>query len=132
MGSVLAVNDYFMEITNEMIYKMLKDFKDSTEKRFEQVEKRLDNVEQRSLGLEQRFEMLYDMLKEFKADTNRRLDKIEAQQLEDRRILMNLWEYRDNMKLSFTRTLLTVTGLVSGVVAVIVSFITGKAIILKS
>ncbi len=76
-------------------------------------------------------EMIYEMLREFKADTNRRFERIETQQTEDRKILMNLWEHKDNMKLSLTRTLLTVTGTISGVVAMIVSFITGKAIILK-
>lgn len=105
------INDFFMEITNEMIYQRLED-----------GEKRTD----------MRIEMLATQLKDFKDETIRRFERIESQQMEDHRILMNLWEYRDNMKLSFTRTLLTVTGLVSGVVAVIVSFITGKAIILKS
>lgn len=79
-------------------------------------------------------EMLYELVKEFKHDVNqrfeqteKRLDRIETQQTEDRKILMNLWENRENMKLSLTRSLLTVTGIVSGVVALVVSFITGKA-----
>ncbi|MBI5754015.1 hypothetical protein HZA40_02635 [Candidatus Peregrinibacteria bacterium] len=114
-----------MEITNEMIYEMLKESKDSNNRRFEQID--------------QRFEQIEVLLREFKAETNRRFEqmdrrfeRIEALQMEDHRILMNLWEQRDNMKLSYTRTLLTMTGVISGVVAMIVSFITGKAIIYKS
>lgn len=103
-----------MEITNEMIYQ------------------RIEQMDDRLKALEMCTEMLATTFKEFKDETIRRFERIESQQMEDHRILMNLWEYRDNMKLSFTRTLLTVTGLVSGVVAFIVSFITGKAIILKS
>lgn len=94
-------------VTTEMVYDLLKDFKEDTYKRFEQIDKRLEQVD-------------------------KRFERMENQQLEDRKILMNLWENKDNMKLSFTRTLLTVTGLTSGVIAFIVSFITGKAMIYRS
>lgn len=86
-----------MEISNEMIYELLKEFKEDVNRRFE--------------------------------DINKRFDRIEMQQTEDRRILMELWEHRDKMKLNLTRSLLTVTGIVSGVIAIIVSFITGRAVI---
>lgn len=111
-----------MEINNEMIYELLKDFKADVYKRLEQTEARI--------------EMIHELLKEFKTDIyqrfeqiDHRLERIENQQTEDRKILMNLWENRENMKLSLTRSLLTVTGIISGAVAIIVSFITGKAII---
>ena len=91
-----------MEITNEMIYQRLEQI----DKRFEQVDKRFEQMD-------------------------RNLMRIESLQTSDRQILMNLWEHKDNMKLSYTRTLLTVTGLFSGVVAFIVSVITGKAMIFK-
>lgn len=94
-------------VTTEMVYDLLKDFKEDTYKRFEQIDKRFEQVD-------------------------KRLDGIEYQQREDRKILMELWKEKDNMKLSFTRTLLTVTGLTSGVIAFIVSFITGKAMIYRS
>lgn len=110
MDVVLVINDFFMEITNGMIYQRLED-----------GEKRTD----------MRIEMLAMQLKDFRDETIRRFERIESQQMEDHRILMNLWEQRDNMKLSYTRTLLTMTGVISGVVAMIVSFITGKAIIYK-
>lgn len=99
-----------MEITNEMICQKIDAF-----------EKRTD----------MQIEMLATLLKDFKAEANRRFEQIEAQQVEDHRILMNLWEHKDHMKLDLTRTLLTVTGTLSCVVAFIVSFITGKAIIYK-
>ena len=94
---LLKNNDNTMDVSNEMIFDLLKEFKVDAYKRFEQLD--------------------------------HRLDRIENQQTEDRKILMNLWENRENMKLSMTRSLLTVTGIISGIVAIIVSFITGQAII---
>lgn len=93
-----------MEMSNEMIYEILKEFKEDVSNRFDQIDKRLDLMD-------------------------KRIERIEQQQTEDRKILMNLWENRDNLKLNLTRSLLTVTGILSGVIAIIVSFITGKAII---
>lgn len=93
-----------MEMSNEMIYEILKEFKEDVSNRFDQIAKRLDLMD-------------------------KRIERIEQQQTEDRKILMNLWENRDNLKLNLTRSLLTVTGILSGVIAIIVSFITGKAII---
>lgn len=84
-----------------------KNFKYEVYNRFDQIDKRFEQVD-------------------------KRLDGIEYQQREDRKILMELWKEKDNMKLSFTRTLLTVTGLTSAIIALIVSIITGKAIIYRS
>lgn len=107
-----------MEISNRMIYELLKEFKADVYKRFDQIDGQFAQVNGRFEQMESRFGQM-----------DRRLDRIENQQTEDRKILMNLWENRENMKLSLTRSLLTVTGIISGAVAIIVSFITGKAII---
>lgn len=91
-------------------------------------------------------EMVYELLKDFKEDfktfkyevynrfdqVDKRFERIESQQVEDHKVLMELHKEKDNMKLSFTRTLLTVTGFTSAVIAMIVSFITGKAMIYKN
>ncbi len=137
-----------MEVTNEMIYKKFEQIDQrfaqidqrfaQIDQRFEQIDQRFSQMDKRFENLERQNEMFYEMFREFKDDTNRRFEqmdknfmRIEALQMEDRRILMKLWEERDNMKLSYTRTLLTMTGVTSGVIAMIVSFITGKAIIYK-
>lgn len=124
-----------MEITNEMIYRKLEQM----DQKFAQIDEHFIKSYGRIQNLEMRMEMIATQLRDFKAETNRRFEqmdksfeRIEAMQTEDHRILMNLWEHKDHMKLDLTRTLLTVTGTLSFVVAFIVSFITGKAIIYKS
>lgn len=115
-------------VTTEMLYDQLnglketiRDFKEDFKIFKYEVYNRFDQIDKRFEHTDRRFEQM-----------DKSFVKIESQQSEDRKVLMDLFEHRDNMKLSLTRTLLTVTGLVSGIVAFIVSFITGKAIILKS
>lgn len=86
-------------ITNEMLYELLKEFKEDTKRNFEQVDKRFEQVE-------------------------RRLDRVEYQQTEDRKILMDLWHHKDNMELKLSKSLLAVTGILSGGISLTVSVLT--------
>ncbi|MEK7673035.1 MAG: hypothetical protein AAB373_04055 [Patescibacteria group bacterium] len=107
-----------MEITNEMIYNSLQELKRDSE------------------SLKRDNESIYTSLQDFKKDVDRRfdymekrIDRIEHQLEAQEKTLTDLWENREKLKLSLTRSLLTATGILSGVIAIIVSFITGKAII---
>lgn len=86
-------------ITNEMIYEVLKEFKEDTKRNFYQVDKCFEQVE-------------------------RRLDRVEYQQSEDRKILMDLWHHKDNMELKLSKSLLAVTGILSGGISLTVSVLT--------
>lgn len=86
-------------ITNEMLYELIKEFKTDVNKRFEQNDSRFNQID-------------------------RRLDRIENQQNEDRKILMDLWHHKDNMELKLSKSLLAVTGILSGGISLTVSVLT--------
>lgn len=86
-------------ITNEMLYDLIKEFKEDTSRRFEQVDKRFEQID-------------------------KRLDRIENQQSEDRKILMDLWHHKDNMELKLSKSFLAVTGILSGGISLTVSVLT--------
>ncbi len=123
-----------MEITNTMIYELLLEMKkrqDQMDLKFDQMASRQDQMDSRLALLETKVEWLCETIRDFKAETSRRLDRIELQQNEDHKVLMQLCEDRGKVKLELTRTLLTVTGLMSGIIAFVVSFVTGKAMIFQ-
>lgn len=97
-------------ITNEMLYELIKEFKADMNRRFEQVDKRFEQIDNR---LEQ---------------NDRRFDRIEHQQDEDRKILMDLWQHKDNLELKLSKRLLAVTGILSGGVSFTVSVLTNALI----
>ena len=114
-------------VTNEMIWEQLQKMDlrlgkiegklDAVEVRLGAVEVRLDAVEGRLSNIEQKLEF-HDQQFKF---LNQRIDHIES-------MVKEMWEERNGLKVSVTRTLLTTTGILSGVVALVVSFVTGKAI----
>lgn len=129
-------------VTIEMVYDELRGVKDD----LKGVKDDLKGVKDQSKGFTETLIDFKETPRDFKEDFKtfkyevynhfdqiaKRFERVENQQAEDHRILMELWKEKDNMKLSFTRTLLTVTGLTSGVIAFLVSLITGKAMIYRS
>lgn len=67
-------------------------------------------------------EMVYELLKEFKEDTHKRFERIENQQMEDHRILMELWENRSRQNLNFSSTYFLITFMSSVLGAILISF----------
>lgn len=92
-------------ITNEMLYELIKDFKDDSRQRFDQVDKRFEQVDKR-------FEQ-----------ADKRLDRIEDQQTEDHKILMELWENRSKSNLNFTSFYFLITLFSSTTIALLGSYL---------
>lgn len=99
-------------ITNEMLYELIKEFKEDFKyfktdvlNRFEQVDKRFEQVDDR-------FEQM-----------DKRLIRIEDQQIEDRKLLMQLWENRSKSNLNFTSFYFLITLFASTTVAMLGSYV---------
>lgn len=107
-------------ITNEILYELLKEFKEDTKRNFEQIDKRFEQVDNRLEQVDNRFKQNDSRF----AQLDRRLDRIENQQSEDRKILMDLWHHKDNMELKLSKSLLAVTGILSGGISLTVSVLT--------
>jgi len=73
-------------ITNEMLYELIKEFKQDVYKRFEQVDKRFEQQDAR-------FEQVIDLIKNEKHER----EKTEAK-------LEKIYESRDQVSVSFTRS----------------------------
>jgi hypothetical protein len=74
-------------------------------------------------------ETLHQLLQEINMRLGRietRMDRLENQQMEDRKLLMDLWKDRDEVKIKFSRTLFGVNATISMVVAIIVSLFTRR------
>ena len=67
-------------------------------------------------------EMVYELLKEFKEDIHKRFERIENQQIEDHRILMELWENRSRQNLNFTSIYFLITLIFSVFLSVLTSY----------
>lgn len=122
-------------VTLEMVYNELKGVKDDLQHvkiDLQHVKDDLQHVKETVRDFKEDFKNFkYEIYNRFD-QIDKRFERIENQQTEDHKILMELWKEKDNMKLSLTRTLLTVTGLFSAVIALIVSIVTGKAMIYRS
>lgn len=99
-------------ITNEMLYELIKDFKDDSRQRFEQIDNRFEQVDKRFEQIDDRFEQV-----------DKRLVRIEDQQIEDRKILMELWENRSRSNLNFTSFYFLITLFASTTVAMLGSYV---------
>lgn len=115
-------------VTIEMVYNELKGVKDDLQHVKETVRDFKEDFKNFKYEIYNRFDQIDKRFEQ----ADKRFERIENQQTEDHKILMELWKEKDNMKLSLTRTLLTVTGLFSAVIALIVSIVTGKAMIYRS
>jgi predicted nuclease with TOPRIM domain len=90
-------------VTTNMLYEFLKEFKTEVYNRFEQMDKRFEQVDNR-------FEQL-----------EKRMDRLENQQLDDRKMLMEVWQSRDRITVNFSRTFTIVNAFISGIVATFVA-----------
>jgi predicted nuclease with TOPRIM domain len=114
-------------ITNEMLYELLKEFKEETRRNFDMVNKGFEQVDSRFEQVDKRFEQVDNRFKQIDKrldQHDRRFDRIENQQNEDRKILMDLWHHKDNMELKLSKSLLAVTGILSGGISLTVSVLT--------
>lgn len=126
-------------VTNEMIYKELKNFKDELQNF--KAEMKNFKSEIRSEFHDFKTEMRTEF-QNFKIEVTTRFDKlenqidhietrinfIEHQHLEDNKILMDLWKERHTMKIGFSKTFFGIGAFISATIAVIVSIFTGKAL----
>jgi predicted nuclease with TOPRIM domain len=108
----------------DLLYKLgleTKDRLDKLESAFTATNDRLEN-------LEAKIDSLQSELADFKAEANqrfdrleKRLDRIEDQQMEDRKIIMDMWREKDKVTATFSRTFaflnIFIASLVSGFVA---------------
>ena len=101
-------------ITNEMLYKLLKEFKEDVHKRFEQVDKRFEQVDKRFEQVDKRFEQVDKRFEE----VDKRFGSIENNLSEDHDILMDLWKNRSKQNLNFTSVYFIIT-LISSILAAI-------------
>lgn len=108
-------------VTTEMVYNQINSLKETMQDFKEDFKNFKYEIYNRFDQIDKRFEQ-----------ADKRFERMENQQTEDHKILMELWKEKDNIKLSFSRSILTVTGFVSAIVALIVSIITGKAMIYRS
>jgi len=84
------------EITNSMLYELLRDFK-------------------------QDFRNFKEEMYSFKKETNKRFEKIEARQEEDHQMLMDLWENRKEIQIKFSRSVIVALMLMAGTISLIIS-----------
>jgi len=80
-------------ITNEMLYELLKEFKQDVHKRFEQQDSLFEQQDSRFRQIDSRFEQVIDLIKNEK----REREKTEAK-------LEQIYESRDRVTVSFTRS----------------------------
>lgn len=79
-------------ITNGAIYQLLQEMNE----RLDHIEKRMDRMESK-------------------------IDRLEDNQMEDRKMLMDLWKDREHVTVKFSRTFLGVNATISAVIAIIIS-----------
>ncbi len=129
-------------ITTEMLYELMLDFK----KEMQSFKVELNGLKNEQQGFKTELKGIKEELRLFKYEVtkrfdlvdmhlninDKRFDAIENLQAQDHKVLTDLWENRKDMKLSLTHTLLTVTGVTSGVIAFVVAIITGKAMTFRN
>ena len=65
--------------------------------------------------------MIYELLKEFKSDVNRRFGGIETRQAEDHKMLMELWQDRNEIKVKYSKHLFVSVAILASIVSLIIS-----------
>ena len=118
-------------VTTNMIYEFLKEFKLEVYNRFEQIDKRFEQVDKQFEQVDKRFEQVDKHFEQ----VEKRIDRIENQQLdarkmlmdiwqarnEDHKMLIDLWQSRDKVTINFSRTFTAVNAFISGIVATFIA-----------
>lgn len=81
------------QVTNWMIYELLKDFKEDTNRRFLEVDRRFSEIDNRFSEIDRKF-----------LRVDGRFDKLQSEMAEDRKKLNEIYESRDYVTVKFTRT----------------------------
>ncbi len=109
-------------VTNGMLYDLIRDFKDDVnrrfaevDKRFEQVDKRFEQIDKRFEQVDKRFEQLYKEMGEMR----------EAMK-EDRNKLNEVYESRDKVTITFSRTFVGINMVLSAMVSAFISLLMGR------
>ncbi|MFA6917538.1 MAG: hypothetical protein WC285_01725 [Candidatus Gracilibacteria bacterium] len=75
------------------------------------------------------FKKFQEEFREFKNDVHRRfeqadkrMDRIEYQQLEDRKMLMDVWQSREKVTVNFPKGFVGINAFISGVISATVAF----------
>jgi len=87
------MNNNPISITNQMLYELIKEFKADVDRRFEQIDKRLDQHDNRFDQVDNRFEQVIDLIKDEKREREKTEKKLEK-----------IYESRDRVSVSFTRS----------------------------
>ena len=101
------------QITNEMLYDLLKEFKWDVNKQFIWVDKRFEQVDKRFEQIDKRFEQIHEEIYDLKQDRR-----------EDRQILMKVFESRDKVIAKITWDFIWKAAAVNaGILALMIWFI---------
>ncbi len=101
---------YTAQITNGMLYDLIKDMKDDMCRKFNEVDRRFDEVDRRFDEVDKRFDL-----------NERRVECLETDMKDIRNKLNELLYERDKVKITFSRTFATGTMFFSGLIAFIVA-----------
>jgi len=118
-------------ITLETLYNLIIDLRSEMNRRFgfveqrlEHVEERLEHVEQRLAFVEQKLEhvqQVLDYIDKRLEKLENRVNFVENQQMEDRKMLLDIWRNREKVTLTFSKTFAFFNIFLAGVVSSIVA-----------
>ncbi len=117
-------------VTNGMLYDLIRDFKDDVNRRFAEVDKRFEQVdrrfEQMTAEMNSRFEQITaDMNSRFE-QVHREMDEMKEMIKEDRKKLNEVYESRDRVTVTFSRTFVGINMVLSAMVSSFVSLLMGR------
>jgi archaellum component FlaC len=109
-------------VTNGMLYELIRDFKNDVNRRFGEVDKRLDGIDKRFEGIDRRFENIDVKFEQA------RLERMELREmiLQDRQKLNEVYEARNNVSVSFSRAFVGVSLVLSALVSAVTSLFVSK------
>jgi len=132
-------------ITNNILYDLLKDFKndvnrrfdemerrfDLVDHRFEQVDKRFEQVDQRFAQVDQRFAQVdkrFEQVDQRFEKVDQRFEKLanrmtnnESKQNTDHEILLDLQKHKGKLKITYSKHLIIANAGIAGLTALLIS-----------
>ncbi|PIR55366.1 hypothetical protein COU74_01475 [Candidatus Peregrinibacteria bacterium CG10_big_fil_rev_8_21_14_0_10_36_19] len=97
-------------ITNNILYDLLKDFKNDVNRRFDEMERRFDLVDQRFEKIDQRFEKMEN-----------RMTNNESKQMKDHEILLDLQKHKGKLKITYSKHLIITNAGIAAITALLIS-----------
>ena len=115
------------QVTLESLFQLTTDLRSEMNQRLEHVDQRLEHVDQRLEHVGQRLDYIQqklDYIDKRLEKLENRVDFVENQQMEDRKMLLDIWRNREKVTLTFSKTFaffnIFIAGVVSSVVAAFV------------